>query len=209
VVVDWVMRRLHGLGLGMSLLKRRVFREHGADEGGEVMMRRPGGWRGIRWVLGASGLRCKGRVGNGIHLGLVVGLGLVGFFTNSIALLVAAVFAAFLVRASLDSLFALLALRVDALLGDAVLEAAHAGSAGVTPFAGLLAVDAGVLDLPALWADCVGGRVVLGRVGVHVEGWMVVVAWVVVLGGGRHDAGRSLKNTRRIGFRVFGESEGR
>ena len=62
---------------------------------------------------------------------------------------------ALLVRPSLDPLLALLALGIDALLGDAVLDAAHAGAGFVALLAGLLAVGAGVLDLPALGAWCI------------------------------------------------------
>ena len=57
---------------------------------------------------------------------------------------------ALLVRPSLDPLLALLALGIDALLCDAVLDAAETGAGVVALLAGLLAVGAGVLDLAAL-----------------------------------------------------------
>jgi len=57
---------------------------------------------------------------------------------------------ALLVRAPLDSLFPFLALGINALFADTILDAAQAGARVVTLLAGLLAIGAGVLDLPAL-----------------------------------------------------------
>ncbi len=76
---------------------------------------------------------------------------------------------ALLVRPSLDSLLALLALGVDALLGYAVLDAAEAGTGVVALLAGLLEVCARVLDLPALGAGRMS-RNHAGGEGIHVHG---------------------------------------
>ena len=57
---------------------------------------------------------------------------------------------ALLVRASLDSFFSLLALGINALLANAVLDAAQAGARIVTLLACFLAIGAGVFDLTTL-----------------------------------------------------------
>lgn len=76
---------------------------------------------------------------------------------------------ALLVRPSLDPLLSLFALGVDALLCYAILDAAKAGTGVVALLAGLLAVGARVLDLPALGASRMS-RNHAGREGVHVHG---------------------------------------
>ena len=57
---------------------------------------------------------------------------------------------ALLVRASLDSLFSLFALGINALLANAILDAAKAGTRIVTLLACLLTICAGVFDLTTL-----------------------------------------------------------
>ena len=87
------------------------------------------------------------------------GCGGTGKHTFSIALLVWASFHAF---------FPLLALGVDALLRDAILDTAQTGPGVVALLAGLLAVGAGVLDLASLGAGGLGGHET-GSKGVHVH----------------------------------------
>lgn len=65
---------------------------------------------------------------------------------------VAAFSIALLVGASFHALFPLLALRIDAFLGDSILDAAETGTGVVTLLAGFLAVCTSVLYLPALGA---------------------------------------------------------
>ena len=57
---------------------------------------------------------------------------------------------ALLVRASLDSLFSLLALGIDALLANAILDTSQAGARIVALLACLLTIGAGVFDLTTL-----------------------------------------------------------
>jgi len=57
---------------------------------------------------------------------------------------------ALLVRAPLDSFFPFLALRVDALFANTVLDTAQARACVVTLLAGLLTISTGVLDLTTL-----------------------------------------------------------
>ena len=76
---------------------------------------------------------------------------------------------ALLVRPSLNPFLPFLALRVDAFLGYAVFDTAEARARVVTLLAGLLAVGAGVLDLPALGARGLGSNHP-GREWVHVHG---------------------------------------
>jgi hypothetical protein len=78
---------------------------------------------------------------------------------------------ALLVRASLDSLFPFLALGINTLLADTILDAAQAGARVVTLLTGLLAIGAGILDLPALGTNLRLGRIDdTGSEGVHVHG---------------------------------------
>lgn len=60
---------------------------------------------------------------------------------------------ALLVRASLDTLFPFLALGIDALFADAILDAAEAGACVVALLARLLTIGAGIFDLAALGTD--------------------------------------------------------
>jgi hypothetical protein len=57
---------------------------------------------------------------------------------------------ALLVRTSLDSFFSLLALGINALLANAILDAAQAGARIITLLACLLTIGAGVFDLTTL-----------------------------------------------------------
>ena len=76
---------------------------------------------------------------------------------------------ALLVRPPLDPLLSFLALGVNAFLCYAVLDTAKTGTGVVALLARLLAVCAGVLDLPALGAGRGGGEDA-GREGIHVHG---------------------------------------
>ena len=60
---------------------------------------------------------------------------------------------ALLVRASLDTLFSFLALGIDALFPDAVLDAAEAGARVIALFACLLTISASILYLTTLGAN--------------------------------------------------------
>lgn len=62
---------------------------------------------------------------------------------------VAAFSIALLVGAPFHALFPLLALRIDAFLGDSILDTAETGTGVVTLLAGFLTVRTSVLDLPA------------------------------------------------------------
>lgn len=64
---------------------------------------------------------------------------------------------ALLVGAPFHALLPLLALGIDAFLGDSVLDAAETGPSVVALLARLLAVSAGVLDLSSLGAGRLGG----------------------------------------------------
>ena len=57
---------------------------------------------------------------------------------------------ALLVRTSLDTLFPFLALGINALFANAILDAAQAGARIVTLFARLLTIGAGIFDLATL-----------------------------------------------------------
>lgn len=75
---------------------------------------------------------------------------------------------ALLVGTSLNPLPSLLALGINALLGDAVLDTAKAGPGVVALFACLLAVSAGVLDLTTLQAERLSRNQALG-IRIHVQ----------------------------------------
>jgi hypothetical protein len=60
---------------------------------------------------------------------------------------------ALLVRASLDAFFSFLALGIDALFTDTVLDATEAGARIITLFTCLLTVSASILDLTTLRAN--------------------------------------------------------
>jgi hypothetical protein len=91
-----------------------------------------------------------------------LGVGCRGCATLSIALLV---------RASLDALFPFLALRIDALFTNTVLDATEAGARVVALLARLLTVSAGVLDLATLGANLrLGGADHTRGERVHVHG---------------------------------------
>lgn len=76
---------------------------------------------------------------------------------------------ALLVRPSFDPFLAFFALGIDTFLRDAVFDAAEARTGVVAFLARLLAVCAGVLDLPALGARCVVADHAWWE-GVHVHG---------------------------------------
>jgi len=57
---------------------------------------------------------------------------------------------ALLVRAPLDPLLPFLALRINALFANAILDAAQAGARVITLLAGLLTIGAGIFDLTTL-----------------------------------------------------------
>jgi len=77
---------------------------------------------------------------------------------------------ALLVRAPLDTFLPFLALGIDALFTDAVLDAAEAGARVVALLTRLLTVGAGVLDLATLGTDLrLGGADHTGGKRVHVH----------------------------------------
>lgn len=75
---------------------------------------------------------------------------------------------ALLVRPPLDPLLSFLPLGINALLGDAVLDASEAGAGVITLLARLLAVGACILDLPALSTGWLSGHNVM-RERVHMH----------------------------------------
>lgn len=78
---------------------------------------------------------------------------------------------ALLVRASLDPLFSLLTLGINALLANAILDAAEAGARIITLLACLLTIGAGVFDLTTLGTNLrLRGADHTGSEGVHVHG---------------------------------------
>ena len=78
---------------------------------------------------------------------------------------------ALLVRTSLDSFFSLLALGINALLTNAVLDTAEAGARIITLLACLLTIGAGVFDLTTLGTDLrLRGADHTRSEGVHVHG---------------------------------------
>jgi hypothetical protein len=78
---------------------------------------------------------------------------------------------ALLVRTSLDSFFSLLALGINALLANAVLDTAEAGARIITLLACLLTIGAGVFDLTTLGTDLrLRGADHTRSEGVHVHG---------------------------------------
>lgn len=117
-----------------------------------------GGWRGAT-TGGHTGKRHTHRW-RGRWVGLSIGGGCCA--TLSIALLV---------RASLNTLFSFLALGIDALFADTVLDAAEAGARVVALLTRLLTVRAGVLDLTTL-----GTNLRLGGAD-HTWGKWVHVHW--------------------------------
>lgn len=118
--------------------------------------------RGSRWGATRRGytVKCHAHRWRGGWIGLSVGGR--GCATLSIALLV---------RASLDTLFSFLALGINALLADTVLDATEAGARVVALLTRLLAVRTGVLDLATLGTDLrLGGAD-------HTRGERVHVHW--------------------------------
>jgi len=82
---------------------------------------------------------------------------------------------ALLVRTSLDSFFSLLALGINALLANAILDAAQAGARIITLLACLLTIGAGVFDLTTLGTDLrLRGADHTRSERVHVHGQAVV-----------------------------------
>jgi len=78
---------------------------------------------------------------------------------------------ALLVRSPLNPLFPFLALRVDALFANTILDTAQARACVITLLAGLLTIGTSVLDLTTLGAHLgLGGRDETRRERVHVRG---------------------------------------
>lgn len=136
---------------------------------------------------------------------------------------------ALLVGPTLDTFLAFLALAVGAFLCYAVLDTAEAGTSVVTLLARLLAVGAGVLDLPALgarrlsvhhawwervhvhWHARVGERVHghggLWRVGGRLRGMVLVVGTGVRHGGGRLRRSICVRDDEETGIKEGTENE--
>lgn len=89
---------------------------------------------------------------------------------------VAAFSIALLVGAPFHALFPLLALGIDAFLGDSILDATEAGTGVVALLAGLLAVCTSVLHLPAFragrlrWGEAGGERIYVHLARVSTDG---------------------------------------
>ena len=112
---------------------------------GHTAERHPHRWRGRRVRLSVRSRSCATSWKTRVRLHVLIRRRrLKERLTLSIALLV---------RAPLDSLFPFLSLGINALLADAILDAAQAGARVVALLAGFLTIGAGVLDLTALGAN--------------------------------------------------------
>lgn len=168
---------MRGIRLGVTLLvvlqgRGRRWRDRSNEELG-VEIRRlawfPKRRRGVLAIVsrgitywthvGSSRGRTGWRDRNSIDRQALVVVDLVRGVAFSIALLVGT---------SLNPLPSLLALGINALLGDAVLDTAKAGPGVVALFACLLAVGAGVLDLTTLQAERLSRNQALG-IRIHVQ----------------------------------------
>ena len=152
-----VRRRLSGLvharhGRVLSVDQRGVAHRAHERRGGRCVPRsghtgerHPHRWRGRRVRLSIRSRSCATSWKIRVRLHVLIRRRILKeWLTLSIALLV---------RAPLDSLFPFLTLGINALLADAILDAAQAGARVVTLLAGFLTIGAGVLDLTALGTD--------------------------------------------------------